>query len=256
MTDATPAALPQFYRAVTPLLSQLHQKLIFRDRDFADYRFAAASPAIVLTTDEFIPAEADYPIVFASAETPMPVVLTGMPGATNRHVDADGQWAAERYIPAYVRRYPFLLAKLNEKATDLTLCFDSESDRFVEGDDGNLFDGDEPTALTRDALGFCEQFEGAIRRTENFVRELQDLDLLIEAEASMPGEDGTPRVLRGFQMVSEEKLKGLRGDQYRKLVQSGALALIFAHLFSLRRIGSLFAQEPQPEQHAASSTGR
>jgi hypothetical protein len=248
MTDATTAALPQFYKTVTPLLSQLHQKLVFDGRDRTDYHFAATSPAIVLTTDEFIPAEADYPIVFASAETPMPVVLTGMPGGTNRHIDAEGKWQRERYIPAYVRRYPFLLAKLDERATDLTLCFDSESDRFVEGEEGNLFDGDEPTTMTREILGFCEQFEGAIRRTEGFVRELQDLDLLIEAEASMPGDDGTPRVLRGFQMVSEEKLKSLRGDQYRKLVQSGALALIFAHLFSLRRIGSLFAQEPEQLQ--------
>jgi len=242
--DPPPAALPQFYRTVTPLMSQLHRTLVLRDEARPDYRHAAGSPAIVLTTDEFIPAQADYPIVFSSGENPMPVVLTGMPGGTNRHVDQDGQWHGERYVPAYVRRYPFLLAKLDDKATDLTLCFDSESDRFVEGEEGNLFAGDEPTERAREILSFCEQFEAAIRRTEAFVGELRDLDLLIEAEASAPGEDGTPRILRGFQMVSEDKLKGLRGDQYRKLVQSGALALIFAHLFSLRRIGTLFMDEP------------
>ncbi|MFE8585962.1 SapC family protein [Sphingomonas sp. NCPPB 2930] len=245
MTELTPTdMLPQFYRAVTPLMSQLHHKLVFQDRERADYRYAANSPAIVLTTDEFIPAQADYPIVFSSGDTPMPVVLTGMPGGLNCHVDGEGQWEAERYVPAYVRRYPFLLAKLDDKATDLTLCFDSESDRFVEEEAGNLFADDEPTDRAREILSFCEQFEGAVRRTESFVNELRDLDLLVEAEASMPGEDGTPRILRGFQMVSEDKLKALRGDQYRKLVQSGALALIFAHLFSLRRIGALFADKP------------
>ncbi|MET3438032.1 SapC family protein [Sphingomonas sp. 1185] len=236
--------LPQFYKAVTPLMSQLHGTLTFEEQAKPNFGFAADSPAIVLTTDEFIAAQADYPIVFSSGENPMPVVMTGMPGGKNRHVDGEGHWQAERYVPAYVRRYPFLLAKLDDKATDLTLCFDSESGRLVEGEAGNLFAGDEPTDQARAILAFCEQFEAAIRRTESFVAELCDLDLLIEAEASVAGEDGTPRILRGFQMVSEDKLKSLRGDQYRKLVQSGALALIFAHLFSLRRIGTLFADEP------------
>jgi len=242
--DQPPPTLPQFYRTVTPLMSQLHQSLVFQDEEKPNYRHAADSPAIVLTTDEFIPAQADYPIVFSSGDNPMPVVLTGMPGGRNRHVDQAGEWHADRYVPAYARRYPFLLAKLDDQATDLTLCFDSESDRFFEGAEGNLFAGDEPTERARSILSFCEQFEAAIRRTEAFVAELRDLDLLIEAEASAPGEDGTPRILRGFQMVSEDKLKALRGDQYRKLVQSGALALIFAHLFSLRRIGTLFVEEP------------
>ncbi|MDQ1231566.1 SapC family protein [Sphingomonas sp. SORGH_AS_0879] len=249
MTDQNPEqthtqTLPQFYKAVTPLMSQLHGTLIFEEQSTPDFGFAADSPAIVLTTDEFIPAQADYPIVFSSGENPMPVVMTGMPGGKNRHVGHEGHWQAERYVPAYVRRYPFLLARLDDKATDLTLCFDSESGRLVEGEVGNLFAGDEPTDHARAILAFCEQFEAAIRRTESFVGELRELDLLIEAEASVAGEDGTPRILRGFQMVSEDKLKSLRGDQYRKLVQSGALALIFAHLFSLRRIGALFADEP------------
>ena len=242
--DQPPPALPQFYKTVTPLMSQLHRKLVLRDEDTPHYRHAAGSPAIVLTTDEFISAQADYPIVFSSGDDPMPVVLTGMPGGTNRHVDQEGRWHADRYVPAYARRYPFLLARLDDKATDLTLCFDSESDRFGEGDEGNLFAGDEPTDRARGILSFCEQFETAIRRTQAFVTELRDLGLLIEAEASVPGEDGTPRILRGFQMVSEDKLKALRGDQYRKLVQSGALALVFAHLFSLRRIATLFEDEP------------
>jgi hypothetical protein len=42
-----------------------------------------------------------------------------------------------------------------------------------------------------------------------------------------------PFVYRGFQMVAEEKLRELRGDELRKMNQNGMLPLVMAHLFSL-----------------------
>lgn len=54
-----------------------------------------------------------------------------------------------------------------------------------------------------------------------------------------------PFVYRGFQMVDENKLRELRGDQLRKLTQNGMLALIYAHLFSLQLMREIFAQQVQ-----------
>jgi SapC len=239
---------PQFYNSVIPLMSGVHKGLVF-DSASKDYGFAADSGAIPVVIEEFVAAQGEYPIVFTQGDCPLPVALMALPGMPNRHVDGQGQWSPGRYVPAYVRRYPFILAKLDSGATDLTLCFDSESKRFRDGEEGNLFAGDEPTALTREALAFCERFEAAAQRTTAFVRELAELELFVDAEASVERDGGAPKTLRGFQMVSEEKLRQLQGDQCRHLIQSGAMALIFAHLFSLRQIEPILREGASPSSN-------
>jgi hypothetical protein len=54
-----------------------------------------------------------------------------------------------------------------------------------------------------------------------------------------------PFVYRGFQMVNEEKLRDLRGDQLRKMSQNGMLPLLYAHLFSLQGMREIFFQQQQ-----------
>jgi hypothetical protein len=44
-------------------------------------------------------------------------------------------------------------------------------------------------------------------------------------------------------MVAEDRMQSLRGDQARKLVQSGLLGLCYAHLFSLALISPLFEKQ-------------
>lgn len=52
-----------------------------------------------------------------------------------------------------------------------------------------------------------------------------------------------PFVYRGFQMIDENKLRDLRGDQLRKMMQSGMLPVIHAHLFSLSLVRDIFAMQ-------------
>jgi hypothetical protein len=95
-------------------------------------------------------------------------------------------------------------------------------------------------------LEFCEQFEQAGARTGLFVEELIQNKLLIDGEVTIqPDGGGQPFVYRGFQMVSEERLRDLRGDVLRKMTQSGMMALIFAHLFSLNLLRDVFAMQMQ-----------
>ena len=69
-------------------------------------------------------------------------------------------------MPAYIRRYPFLLARLSPESDELWLCFDPTSGAVGEGKDGEpLFDGDQPSDATKAILEFCEQFETAGQRT-------------------------------------------------------------------------------------------
>jgi hypothetical protein len=54
-----------------------------------------------------------------------------------------------------------------------------------------------------------------------------------------------PFLYRGFRMVDEEKLRDVRGDDLRKMNQSGMLPALHAHLFSLSQIREVFARQVQ-----------
>ena len=236
--------LPLFYQSLSPLSSQAHSGAKIHVR--TNYPEAAKTHAVPLTVDEFPLAMKHYPIVFGAGEGAAPLALFGLSDGINHFVDAEGNWQKDVYIPAYIRRYPFLLAKFNENSEELTLCFDDKSSVIdLAGAEGvALFDGEQPSEHTKSVLNFCEQFETAVARTRAFMEELQKLDVIIDGEVALQ-QDGMeqPAVYRGFRMVSEDKLRELRGDQLRKIVQNGMMGLIYAHLFSLANVRELFAKQ-------------
>ncbi len=240
--NVDPQQLPLFYGSLIPLSSQFHPNHGLKLRD--NFNFAKVTHAIPVTVDEFAVVQRHYPIVFGLGENPSPLALVGLTEGQNLFVDADGQWQAGSYVPAFVRRYPFMLAKLSEQATELSLCFDDSSGLVVPDGGERLFDGLEPTDQTKGILAFCEQFEQAVARTRGFMDELSKLDLLIDGEVTIqqPGM-AEPAIYRGFRMVAEEKLQNIRGDVARKMVQNGMMGLVYAHLFGLSQIGGLFEKQ-------------
>ena len=245
MATQPPQNLPLFYKNLQPLSSSLHAGYRARQSDKAPY--FARTHAIPLTIDEFIHAQRHMPIVFSSGDPAVPLALMGLNEGVNVFVDEEGKPNGQIYVPAYVRRYPYLLARLQPDAQELSLCFDPSSDLVGEYKDGDaLFDGDKPSEQLNTILKFCEDFEIAGQRTSAFVKELQDMDLLIDGEVSIqPAEAPQPFVYRGFRMVDENKLRELRGDILRGWNQSGLLALIYAHLFSLDLVRDIFGRQVQ-----------
>lgn len=243
MADAPNSQLPMLYNDLLPLSSKDHAKWKIRQIDTA--KFIVNQNAMPITTDEFIPAARFYPIVFSQGENPVPLALMGLNEGVNTVVDDDGKLRAPVYVPAYIRRYPFLFARLNPNSDEMSLCFDPTSDAVGKFKDGeNLFDGEEQSEALKQVIQFCQQFEESGARTQQFMKELKDLDLLMEGEVSIqqPGND-KPFIYRGFQMVDETKLRDLRGDTLRKISQNGILPLLYAHLFSLQMMREIFAQQ-------------
>ena len=240
-----PSNLPLFYNQLEPLSSSVHGNFRLRPNDTAP--FLAKAHAVPLTSDEFIVAQRFYPIVFSVGDAPVPLALMGLNEGVNVFLDDEGRPSREVYIPAYVRRYPFMLARLKPDSEELSLCFDSTSSvvgDFAEGEP--LFDDGKPAKTTNDILKFCEEFELSAQRTNAFMKELADLDLLIDGEVSIqPSDSEMPFVYRGFRMVAEDKLRDMRGDTLRKINQNGILPLLVAHLFSLQLIRDVFARQVQ-----------
>ncbi len=254
---SAPQQLPLFYNGLEPLSSELHAE--YRLRPATAAPFLATQHAIPLTVEEFPLAQRFMPIVFGAGEDAVPLALMGLNEGINVFIDADGKLTDENfYVPAYVRRYPFMLARLRPDAEELSLCFDPTADTVGSFEEGDLlFENGQPSELTRNILSFNESFEQAGARTGAFVQELRELELLMEGEVSIQHEGyAQPFVYRGFQMVNEEKLADLRGDQLRKMSKSGMLPLIYAHLFSLSLMRDIFARQvrlghlPQPVANA------
>jgi len=238
--------LPLFYNDLMPLNSQDHVTYKTRSTDTAPWLVGAH--AVPLTAEEFIHAGRSYPIVFAAADQPVPLALMGLNEGVNMFVDDTGKLLdANVYVPAYARRYPFMLAKLQPDSEELSLCFDPTSDLVGEMDEGNaLFEDGQPSEQTKGMLEFCRNFEEAGMRTQQFVDELNKHNLLMDGEVSIQHQGfEQPFIYRGFKMVDQEKLRDLRGDVLRSMNQNGMLALVFAHLFSLDLISGLFARQAQ-----------
>lgn len=234
---------PLFYNGLEPLSSQQHAGYKSRTADAAP--FLANHHAIPITVDEFVSVQRHCPIVFSSGENPVPLALMGLNEGVNVFFDEEGKPREQMYVPAYVRRYPFMLARLRPDAQELSLCFDPTAGLVGEFDEGNpLFEDGKPSETTNQILKFCEDFELSGQRTGAFIKDLTESELLMEGEVAIqPAGAEQPFVYRGFQMVNEEKLRELRGDELRKMNQNGMLPLILAHLFSMGLVRELFARQ-------------
>jgi len=245
MASAPIQGLPLFYNDLTPISSEVHAD--WRLRAKSGVPFLAKVHAVPLLAEEFISASRFYPIVFSAGENPVPLALMGLNEGVNTFVDDEGLFPADYYVPAYIRRYPFMLARLRPDTDELSLCVDPTSDVIGAFDEGEpLFDGKEPSARTKDILSFCEQVEKASVITSAFFQDIAEQKLLIDGEfTAQPTGAAQPYVYRGFQIVSEEALKNLRGDIVRKWNQNGLLALLYAHVFSLQRMADVFGRQAQ-----------
>ncbi len=243
---SAPQGLPLFYNDLTPLSSEAHANFKLRPTNGA--KFLINQHAIPLTIDEFALAQRNFPIVFSQGDDAVPLALMGLNEGVNVFIDENGQLRDPyTYVPAYIRRYPFMLARLRPEAEELTLCFDPTGEAVGEFDEGEpLFVDGEASEVTKGILQFNEEFEQAGARTAAFMQELNELELLMDGEVTIqPEGSDKPFVYQGFRMVNEEKLRDLRGDQLRKMMQNGMLPLLYAHLLSLAVTRDVFTRQMQ-----------
>lgn len=244
MATAPSSQLPPLYNDLAVLSRDQHAN--FKMRHSTKAPFLSHFHAVPLTVEEFPLVQRFMPIVFTLGKDALPLGLMGLNEGVNVFFDEEGTLLLDNmYIPAYIRRYPFMLVPLQQNSSELSLCFDPSSDSVGAFEDGEaLFTNGEPSELTQNILAFNEQFEQSALNTASFVNELNEMGLLREEEMQidLPGAP-QPFTYRGFQVVDEEKLKNLRGDQLRKMAQNGMLPLIYCHLYSMALMRELFDRQ-------------
>jgi len=224
-----------FYERVVALNDQTHARL--RVRPATSFAYAARTNSVPLLSSEFFECAREYPIVFARGEAgPVAAALLGLREAENLYVGKDGAWDA-RYVPAFVRRYPFVPGKGAQR--ELLVCIDEASQCFDANEGEPLFEDGKPTPQLEHAMKFLAEFHQAATMTELLGRRLQDLGLLRQADSVAQLTDGTQFRLNGLNVVDESKLRALDRDTVQELFVSGGLAVIYAHLMSLGNLGAL-----------------
>jgi hypothetical protein len=225
-----------------------YEKPVLLDRDrhrklrvgaSQDFGFAGKANSLYLAGVEFAEACKEYAIVFSRAVNGKiaPVAMLGLRGRENLFVDDDGRWTGT-YVPAFVRRYPFVLAELSGES--MGVCIDEAFKGLGDSRGQALFDDQgNNTPFLQHALDFLNRFQQEYRRTEIFCERLERAGLLKQMDARADLVDGRTFTVRGLLVVDEPKLMALPDATVLSLFRAGELHLVSMHLVSLANMRQL-----------------
>lgn len=225
------------YESATPISAETHRDWSVKAGE--DYSFAKSINSVPLLAAEFATAALEQPIIFAGKDGAVfPSVILGMHANSNDHVNEDGTWRGE-YVPAFLRRYPFVFSKSEDEQT-FTLCIDDKFEGFnKDGKGERLFDSDgKRTQFLESMLKFNQEYQNQFKRTQAFAQKLAKLDLLEPAQAKFQLE-GKESSLAGFQMINRDKLKALSAKKLKDLAETDELELCYMHLQSLNNLAPM-----------------
>ncbi|RWD68087.1 MAG: multidrug transporter [Mesorhizobium sp.] len=227
-----------FYQNATPVSAERHKDLAVKAG--VSYRFASSVNSVPLTAVEFAQAAAEYPIVFAGADdSVMPVVVLGAQQTENLFINDEGAWQG-KYIPAFVRRYPFVFSTDKSGKTFILHIDESFEGCNREGRGERLFDNDgQQTQYLKSVLNFLQDYQGRFQRTKEYCDRLKALDLLQPMQAQFNLNSGERRSLSGFMTVNREKLKVLPDADLLAMFRNDELECTYLHLHSLRHFGDM-----------------
>lgn len=221
------------YETVVPLSAQRHADVSVEAT--REYGFSAEVTAVPLMAAEFLAAAAEYAIVFTQVgEDVLPAAVLGVRGTQNVYVGSDSTWSA-RYIPAFIRRYPFVFANTPD-GKSLALCID-ESHPGVnrEGRGERLFTHEgKPTAYARQVTQFLKEYQAHYERTRRFGRKVRELGLLEPVKAQVTAPQGNKITVAGMLSVDRKKLRALGSEALTDLARTDELELLYLQMFSLR----------------------
>jgi len=232
--------LPLFYKNIVPLSSINHKNHYI---EYADtFNFAKKTNSTYIANVEFLKASREYPIVFAieKGKTVYPVVLLGLDKDQNLFIDKNGKWLAN-YVPAYVRRYPFILARTQTGDDNYTICVDDQYPGFNTDKKGERLFGRSGTYSDqlKKSIEFLKEYNNHTQNTAAFCAKLVELNILEPMKLSVKTNEGKQLSMSGFMGVNRKKFKALPSEKIIDLFKTDQLELIYLHLASLTNIETL-----------------
>jgi len=222
------------------LTAEAHGDLGFKTPE-RPFDYAKSARALPLNMVEFASAARNYPIIFTNMENPMPLAVTGVLDDVNLFVGDDGQWDMLAYVPSYLRCYPFTFVRKSED--QYAIVFDRSAASVSDKPEFPFWNGNEPSEQTQALMDFCIAHERERRKTEDFCKQLKELDLLAPYRSTHKpegSEDALP--LADYVSINVEKLNELPQDVVYDLHKTGRLVMIYMQLYSIENFRHLMAR--------------
>jgi SapC len=238
-------APPFGYKEVVPFLKTQRVRLLAPGEV---PEFARHGNAIPISLAEFQPVARDYPIVFTGAQGAQSFAAVAVLGLTvgENLFQEDGKWAGGVYIPAYARRFPFCMAKVNVNRVeqkDRLICVEKTS---IDDQGEAMFDDKgQPNAKWRELERLLGEYEADLERSREMCSILSDYGLLepFSMQASLRDDTAKPMQITGMFRVAEKNLENLNAAQLKNLMRKGILPRIYMHLISLENFGRLLERK-------------
>ena len=199
-----------------------------------------------ISYSEFGVACRDYPLAFITTDQGrsfIPVAVLGVAGGENLFL-LDGRWDGSVYLPAYLRRYPFCMARVtldSVEQADRLICVEKA---FLSDDGERMFD-DAGVALPRwqPLEKLLQEYEADLERGREMSAILADCALLEPFTLQALPKEGGAVNLGGMHRVDERKLEFLNAAQHKTLIRKGIMGRIYAHLISLENFARLLTRK-------------
>lgn len=230
-TAPPPASnMPLFYKNPIPLDAKSHAKMALV-KNFG-LGFTKGVNAVPVNLIELPQVCHFYPIAFSPDETGTPVAILGLRDNENLFLKQNGEWEDDTYVPAYIRRYPFIFSEMPGN-DQLSLCIDMDDAVVAPTGEQKFFEADgKPSTLSQNALEFCKSYHAAAQHTIEFGKAIAASGILVDRQAEI-GIGGGKRInFSGFRIVDEAKLADLDQKTFLDWRKKGWLPFLYAHLFS------------------------
>ncbi len=242
-----------FYRQPEALSASRHGGLGVTRGDNG-FTFARGAHLVPITLEEFPQVALHYPIIFTGPQR-LACAVMGLRSGVNLFIREDGAFETGAYVPAYLRQYPFLLAKSRDNDRSV-LFIDRASEFVVENGGAPLFKDGEPTDFTKGALAFLMNLQQQWSRTLAFTERMKALGLFDVKELKLAARDqsgavGEAKPVVKYVSADSEKLAGLPGEELKKLADERALMAIYAHQVSLYNWSKIVSRAFQAQRAAA-----
>ena len=216
--------------------------------------FCTSLNAIPISYTEFSPACRDYPLVFTSGDngrTYAPVAVLGLADGENLFL-AHGAWEPSAYLPAYVRRYPFCMARMNVdkvEQADRLICVEKS---YLDENGAAMFDAEgKALPLWEPIEKLLQEYEADLERSREMSGILADYALLEPFAMQAQTKAGAAMNLTGMYRVEEKKLAALNAGQLKNLIKKGVMGRVYAHLISLDNFARLLDRKVKMAAGAA-----
>ncbi|MGJ0318304.1 SapC family protein [Aliarcobacter cryaerophilus] len=226
----------KMYKKIELLSKEKHSNLKIKALD--NLLFAKDNPSFPVIISEAENVAVTLPIVFSAEENPSLFAITSL-GSENLAMNREGKWLSS-YVPAVYRKYPFAYANIKENPEQKAVVIDIEAENLSQTEGEALFDEQSnQTQLLKDTIQFLTSYEQEAIRTKSLAKIVLDSGILEDRELSI-GEGETKQVLvKGFKVVSVEKLNALDDAILASWVRNGIISFINIHLKSLNNLQNL-----------------